>query len=175
MVKPSRLARKKSIIEKNPLLKWGGAGLAALASVVVASVSGLLILGLWKLHARSAPLVSLNVAGTTEQIQRGQAISDGFCSDCHSTTGRHTGGLDIGGHFPLPIGSFVSSNLTPAGPLSRWADRTAMIMISSPQAGLFRSRSLPMGGEGWIWDFHREGVLLSLTTSSKAIECTGDP
>jgi hypothetical protein len=119
--------------------------------------------------------VSLNVAGTTEQIQRGQAISDGFCSDCHSTTGRLTGGLDIGGHFPLPIGSFVSSNLTPAGPLSRSADRTAMIMISSPQAGLFRSRSLPMGGEGWIWDFHREGVLLSLTTSSKAIECTGDP
>jgi hypothetical protein len=55
MVKPSRLARKKSIIEKNPLLKWGGFGLAALASVVVASVSGLLILGLWKLHARSAP------------------------------------------------------------------------------------------------------------------------
>jgi hypothetical protein len=32
--------------------------------------------------------VSLNVAGTTEQIQRGQAISEGFCSDCHSTTGK---------------------------------------------------------------------------------------
>jgi mono/diheme cytochrome c family protein len=107
---------------KSPLLKWGGAGLAALASVVVASVGVLLILGLWKLHVRSAPPVFLKVAGTAEQIQRGKAVADGFCSGCHSTTGTLTGGLDLGGHFPLPVGSFVASNLTPAGPLSRWSD-----------------------------------------------------
>jgi hypothetical protein len=33
-----------------------------------------------------------------------------------------TGGLDIGEHFPMPVGSFVSSNLTPAGRLRRWSD-----------------------------------------------------
>src|SRR5262249_22657595 len=32
------------------------------------------------------------------------------------------GGEDIGKHFPIPIGSFVSSNLTPAGRLSHWTD-----------------------------------------------------
>jgi mono/diheme cytochrome c family protein len=42
-----------------------------------------------------------------EQIQRGQAISNGFCSGCHSKTGMLTSGLDIGDDFRVPIGSFV--------------------------------------------------------------------
>jgi hypothetical protein len=32
------------------------------------------------------------------------------------------GDVDIGEHFPIPVGSFVSSNLTPAGQLNRWSD-----------------------------------------------------
>jgi hypothetical protein len=56
-----------------------------------------------------------------EQIQHGQAISNGFCSGCHSKTGMLTSGRDIGEDFRVPIGSFVSSNLTPAGQLSRWS------------------------------------------------------
>jgi hypothetical protein len=74
------------------------------------------------LHARGASAPDLNVAGTSEQIQRGRAISDGFCSACHSRTGTLTGGLDVGEDLPMSIGSFVSSNLTPAGQLSRWSD-----------------------------------------------------
>jgi mono/diheme cytochrome c family protein len=107
---------------KNNFLKWGGAGLAALLSAAVASVSVIMIVGLFKLHARSAPAPDLKVGGTPEQIQRGQAISDGFCSACHSKTGTLTGGLDIGKDFPVSVGSFVSSNLTPAGQLSHWSD-----------------------------------------------------
>jgi mono/diheme cytochrome c family protein len=107
---------------KNNFLKWGGAGLAALLSATVASASVIMIVGLFKLHARSAPAPDLKVSGTPEQIQRGQAISDGFCSACHSKTGTLTGGLDIGKDFPVSVGSFVSSNLTPAGQLSHWSD-----------------------------------------------------
>jgi hypothetical protein len=70
---------------------------------------------------RSAPAPDLKVVGMPEQIQRGQAISNGFCSGCHSKTGMLTSGLDIGDDFRVPIGSFVSSNLTPAGQLSRWS------------------------------------------------------
>ena len=36
--------------------------------------------------------------------------------------GHLTGGFVIGKEFPIPIGSFVSSNLTPAGQLRRWSD-----------------------------------------------------
>ena len=105
---------------KNSLLKWGGASLAAFASAAVTLVSVIVIVGLFKVYARSAPALDLRVAGTPEQIQRGREISDGFCSACHSITGTLTGGLNI--DLPVPIGSFVSANLTPGGQLSHWSD-----------------------------------------------------
>jgi mono/diheme cytochrome c family protein len=81
-----------------------------------------MLVGLIKLHARSAPALDLKVAGTPEQIVRGRAISDGFCSGCHSKTATLAGGLDVAEDLPVPIGSFVASNLTPAGQLSHWSD-----------------------------------------------------
>jgi mono/diheme cytochrome c family protein len=107
---------------KNGFIKWGGTSLAALLSTAAALLSLIMVVGLFKLHARTASAPVTKVASTPEQIQRGKAISDGFCSACHSKTGTLTGGLDIGGDFPMPIGSFVSSNLTPAGQVSRWSD-----------------------------------------------------
>ena len=107
---------------KNPIVKWGGTGLGALASVVAAAITVTVTLGLFKLHARSAPGVDLKVAGTPEQIRRGQAVSDSFCSGCHTRTDTLTGGMDVGKEISLPIGSFIASNLTPAGQLSQWSD-----------------------------------------------------
>jgi mono/diheme cytochrome c family protein len=107
---------------KNGFIKWGGTSLAALLSTAAMLISLIMVVGLFKLHARTAPAPITKVAGTPEQIQRGKAISDGFCSACHSKTGTLTGGLDIGKDFPMPIGSFVSSNLTPVGQVSRWSD-----------------------------------------------------
>ena len=107
---------------ENRLLKWSGTGLAALLSTVATAISVLLMVGLFKLHARTAPAVALKISGTPEQIQRGEEISNGFCSGCHSKTGTLTGGTNIGDDLPVPIGTFVSTNLTPAGPLGRWSD-----------------------------------------------------
>ena len=107
---------------KSSLLKWGGLGLAALLAAAVSFASVLTIAGLFKLHTRSAPVPDLKVAGTPQQIRRGQAIADSFCGACHSKTAPLTGGEDIGEHFPIPVGSFVASNLTPAGQLSHWSD-----------------------------------------------------
>jgi mono/diheme cytochrome c family protein len=107
---------------KNSFMKWGGTSLAALLSTAVMLLSLILIVGLFRLNDRRAPTPVMKVAGTSEQIQRGKAISDGFCSACHSKTGTLTGGLDIGEDFPVPIGSFVSANLTPVGQLRRWSD-----------------------------------------------------
>jgi len=64
----------------------------------------------------------VKVAGTATQIQRGRAIAESFCGACHSKTGALTGGEDIGKHFPVPVDSFRSSTMTPAGRLSRWSD-----------------------------------------------------
>ena len=107
---------------KNRVLKWGGAGLAALLSTVAALISVVLIVGVLKFQARTAPTLVMAVEGTPEQVRRGQAIADAFCSACHSKTGTLTGGVDIGKHFPMNVGTLVSSNLTPAGQLAGWTD-----------------------------------------------------
>jgi mono/diheme cytochrome c family protein len=107
---------------KDQFRKWSGVGLTALLSTIFAAVNVVLIVGLFKLHARNAPAVVLKVSGTPEQIQRGEEIANGFCSACHSRTGTLTGGINIGDHLAVPVGAFVSSNLTPAGPLSNWSD-----------------------------------------------------
>ena len=107
---------------ENKFLKWGGTVLTAFFSAAVSLISVIMVVGLFKLHARSAPAVDLKVAGTPEEIARGHTISDGFCSGCHSKTGTLTGGLDVAQDLPVPIGSFVASNLTPAGQLSHWSD-----------------------------------------------------
>jgi len=108
---------------KSRLLKWGGVGLTALLATAFSLASALTIAGLLKLQARSAPIPELKLGGRTlEQVHRGQAIADSFCAACHSKTGPLTGGEEIGEHFPIPVGSFVSANLTPAGRLGHWSD-----------------------------------------------------
>jgi mono/diheme cytochrome c family protein len=100
---------------RNRFLKWGGVGLAAVLVVVVSSASALTLVGIVKQHTRRAPVPNLQVEATPEQIARGKAIVDGFCSACHSSTGTLTGGLDAGKHFPIPVGSFVSLQPDPSG------------------------------------------------------------
>jgi len=107
---------------RNPFVKWLGMSLSLLVAVAVSAVSVLAIIGLVKANARTAPVPVLELTGTPEQIKRGQAIADSFCGACHTATGTLTGGIDIGKHFPLPFGTFVSANLTPAGHLQQWSD-----------------------------------------------------
>jgi mono/diheme cytochrome c family protein len=135
---------------KNIALKWAGTGLVAVLAAVVSLVSALIIAGMFKLHARSAALPDIKAAGTSSQIQRGQAIADSFCGACHSKTGLLTGGFDIGDDFPVPIGSFVSSNLTPAGDLSHWSD-----------GEIFRAIRNGVGADGrWL-------IVMSYTNAGK--------
>jgi mono/diheme cytochrome c family protein len=101
--------------------------IAAMASLALLSIfslsSGVLAIGgMIKATSRSAPVPYLQVEGTREQIRRGEAIVDSFCGACHSKFGPLTGGLDVGKDLAVPVGSFVSSNLTPAGMLAHWTD-----------------------------------------------------
>lgn len=107
---------------KNRFLKWGGLVPAAVLAVAASSVCALMIVGMVKQHVRRAPIPTLRVEATPERIARGKGIVDGFCGACHSKTGTLTGGRDMGEDFPIPVGSFMSSNLTPAGPLKHWSD-----------------------------------------------------
>jgi mono/diheme cytochrome c family protein len=110
---------------KNKAVKWAGAIVSGLFTIVLALVSVLLLVGMVKIYTpRSAPIPDLQVAGTPEQLARGEHLAGSFCASCHSTTNELplTGGVDLGKDFPMPLGSYVSVNLTPAGPLQDWSD-----------------------------------------------------
>jgi mono/diheme cytochrome c family protein len=103
-------------------VKWTGAALAALLALVVTAASVLAATALVAMNSRHAPVPNLTVSLDPESIQHGEAIATGFCSACHSLTGTLTGGMDVGKDFPVSLGSMVSTNLTPAGPLAHWTD-----------------------------------------------------
>lgn len=107
---------------QNRLLKSIVVLLAAVPAVAVSLVGAVMIIGLAKQHGRTAPVPGLAVELTTQRVARGKAIADSFCSGCHSKTGTLTGGMDLADDIPIPIGSFIAPNLTPAGSLKRWSD-----------------------------------------------------
>ncbi|MBW7975113.1 c-type cytochrome [Bradyrhizobium sp. BR 10289] len=104
------------------VVRWGGVGLVAVLAIAVSGFGALTAVGIVKQHTRSAPVPDLKVEATPQQIARGRAIADGFCAGCHSNSGVLSGGGDVGRDLPLPIGSFVPGNLTPAGALRFWSD-----------------------------------------------------
>ena len=109
----------------NTVVKWGGTIGSGLFAVVLTLISVLMLVGMVKAYSpRSAPIPAVKIAGTPEQIARGQHLANSFCASCHSTTNELplTGGLDLGKDFQMPLGTFVSANLTPAGPLKDWSD-----------------------------------------------------
>jgi mono/diheme cytochrome c family protein len=100
---------------RNALVKWGGGVLSSLLTLVMGAVTVVALIGLYKGYAsRNAPVPDLQVAGTRAD-QRGEYLANSFCTSCHSVNGEFplTGGLDLGEDFPLPLGKFVSVNLTP--------------------------------------------------------------
>ncbi len=124
--------------------------MACFMATVLLILSSLGIAGLFKLHSRRASFPQIDVALTPERILRGKAIADSFCGGCHSQAGTLTGGPDIGKDLPLPIGSFIASNLTPAGRLREWTD-----------AEIFRAIRNGIDAEGrWL-------IIMSYTNAGK--------
>ncbi len=116
---------RRSWKTRNAFSKWGGSILGGLFSVLIGLLSIATVIGMVKSYTpRTAPVPDLKVAGTSEQIQRGEHIADTFCTSCHSVSKELplTGGVDIGKDIPIPVGAFVSANLTPAGSLKDWSD-----------------------------------------------------
>ena len=110
---------------KNAILKWAGVLLSGLLALVFSLVSVVMLLGMIKFYSPqqvSAP--DLTVAMTPENIQRGEHLANSFCTSCHSPNGELplVGGVDLGKDISIPIGSFVSENLTPGGPLQDYSD-----------------------------------------------------
>jgi mono/diheme cytochrome c family protein len=119
---------------RNAIVKWGGIVLSGLLTLVFAAVSVVTLVGLVNIYApKNIPVPDVTIAGTPEQIQRGEHLANAFCVECHSTNRQLplSGGRDLGTDFPIPLGSFVPSNLTPGGELKGWSDGEIMRVLRS--------------------------------------------
>lgn len=118
---------------KRAVLKWVGVLLGGLLTLILAFLCITAAIGLYKLHApRGSPAVELKIAGTPDQIARGEHLASIVCAKCHSPNDELplSGGPDIAADLPLPLGHFYSVNLTPAGPLKDWSDGEILRVLS---------------------------------------------
>ncbi len=102
--------------------KWPGVILAGLLTVISLAVTLLPFVGIYRVYGpRPATAIELQIAGTPEQLARGQRLAM-LCVGCHSSTGE----LPLDGAdsdmTEGAIGVLYPSNLTPGGPLRTWTD-----------------------------------------------------
>ncbi|HLF01479.1 MAG TPA: c-type cytochrome [Anaerolineales bacterium] len=118
---------------KRWFVKWPGVVLSGLLTLTLAAVSVTAAIGLYTLYVpRGSPVEALQVAGTSEQIARGEHLALIECVDCHTTNKQLplSGGRNLAEDIPIPIGDFYSINLTPGGPLKDWSDGEIMRVLN---------------------------------------------
>lgn len=106
-------------------VKWPGVVLAGLLTLVFAMVTVITARGLYILYApRSFPVPNAKVAGTPDQLARGEHLAAIVCASCHSPGGELplAGGRNLSDDVDLPLGALYPPNLTPAGDLPNWSD-----------------------------------------------------
>jgi mono/diheme cytochrome c family protein len=108
-------------------LKWAGTPAAALLTFVFAIVTVVAVIGLVKVYGpRGNSVPDFAVAGTAEQITRGEYIASFACAGCHGREPEWdlplVGGADVAAEIGMPIGTVIIANLTPAGRIDDWTD-----------------------------------------------------
>jgi mono/diheme cytochrome c family protein len=118
---------------RRAILKWPAVVLAFLFTLVFALVAGVIGRGLLIMYSAPphTPATDLKVAGTPEQLARGEHLALSLCAGCHSATGELPlgGGVNVGADSPVPIGELISFNLTPGGQLKNWTDGEIMRVL----------------------------------------------
>ena len=106
-------------------LKFPGVILAGLFTLVFALLTFVMAKGLYDL-TRPYPVasVSVTIAGTPEQIARGEHLATVLCAGCHSQNGQLplTGGNNLSDDSGLPLGDLYAPNITPAGKIKDFSD-----------------------------------------------------
>jgi cytochrome c553 len=107
---------------QNRLVRWGGAIICGLLTLLVALVAGAALNGFVQLNKTySNPVADVKVAGTPEQLARGAKLAN-TCVGCHSSNGQlPLTGQNFGEGGP-PLGTLYATNLTPGGELKDWSD-----------------------------------------------------
>ena len=108
---------------KMPLLRRFGPIVFALGTLGFLAVIAIALFGFYRLNTTAShPVTAVKVAGTPDQIARGQKLAS-LCVTCHSSAGA----LPLDGSTKNviskpPIGTLYSPNLTPGGPIKALSD-----------------------------------------------------
>ncbi len=108
----------------NAFLKWGGSVIGGLFTLIPTLLLVLALMGFYKLNqGHSNPVMDVKVAGTPEQLARGEQLAH-ICSGCHSPNDSLplSGNNFLAGNGLPPIGTLYAPNLTPAGEIKDWSD-----------------------------------------------------
>ncbi len=115
---------KRAWGSRNAILKWVGLVLMGLLTLLFAVVFVTALVGTIRLNGNfnaSHPVSNITVAGTPEQVARGEQLVT-TCTGCHGTDGGFPlKGNNFEGMGP-PLGTLWSANLTPAGNVKDWSD-----------------------------------------------------
>jgi mono/diheme cytochrome c family protein len=109
---------------KRRWLQWVGSSLSGLLTLIAAALLILALIGFNKLNERfDNPVEEVQVAGTPEQIARGERLAH-ICVSCH-TPGNQLplSGSNFAAKFDFPpLGTLYAPNLTPSGNIAHWTD-----------------------------------------------------
>lgn len=123
-------------------LRWMGTLLSGLLTLIPAALLVLALVGFYKLNQRyDNPVAEIQVAGTPDQIARGEQLAN-ICVSCH-TPGNQLplSGSNFAAKFDFPpLGTLYAPNLTPSGNIKDWTDGE---VIRAIREGVYRDgRSL---------------------------------
>lgn len=110
---------------KRAWVKYPGILLGGLLTLVFALATLVIGKGMFDLY-RPYPVAAVNVsiAGTSEQLARGEHLATVLCASCHTTNGEPplSGGNNLSEETTLPLGDVYPPNITPAGKLKELSD-----------------------------------------------------
>ncbi len=107
---------------QNRVVRWGGALICGLITLLVAVVTGAALYGFVQVNKTyTNPVADIKIASSPEQLARGAKLAN-TCVGCHSSNGQFPlAGQNFAESGP-PVGTLYAANLTPGGDLKDWTD-----------------------------------------------------
>ncbi len=119
---------------KRGWVKWPGVALAGLFTLLFALLTVVGAIGTYKLfRSYNVSIPQVTVAGTPEQVARGEHLAEVLCATCHSLNGNLplSGGINLSEDAGLPLGDIYAPNITPAGDIKDMSDTELFRLIHS--------------------------------------------
>jgi len=113
-------------------VKWLGGILASLLALLFAGITVAGIYGTMQMTKKYTVIVpAVTIAGTAEQVARGESVAERLCVGCHSLDSELplSGGSSMSEAAGMPLGDVYAPNLTPGGEIADWSDEDLFRII----------------------------------------------